>query len=561
MIRGKKTTFRAALIGCFAALVSGIWPAIPSIAHAQKSSVKTLVPKQKAAAAPAAKSIAKPTVTNPNSTSFANQGSAAQDSTVSTDATSSPATTSIAQARVRDPISVPTVSELSFNLKFESFLNRQKPPAGTPDYTQIGAHFRADSEGRIFRGALELGGSFATSVENYNNVYVPEAYLDLQTENFTDAELNGDSRAKITVGRKLETWSVLDRTWDLGLWEPLNRFDALRPIDQGLTGAFLEAGTGEVKVVVFMSPVFIPEQSGAFSVQNGKFQTSSPWFVEPTDRLILFTETTQVRYDLRTPSTGSVISHASGGALIRYGNFQSGFHAQTSYAIKPRNQLATPFEGSLNLTDTTSFAAVQIDPEVVYHQLAGFELGYGDVSADGERSFSFGLSGLTDMPINENPGVNLTYQTLDPLYLLSPRIGGSFDIGKNIDVDLSLSYLNSNGGAFTMHGPFASEKAVFGTRVPFREAAAIEGKIVVGKGRRTTYSIGGRWLEELAEHGSFLSADASVDFSMNNGISKDWRVSVMGDLLGSQLPPNENLGYVSRYRGNDRWMSQLRFVF
>ncbi len=523
MVLKNKTTWSAAfaVVASFAVVTAWV-----SMAHAQKSSTKTpaKTPVQVGAAA----------------------------------------TSSLQQPLAPEAKPRTSLDELAFNMKFESFLNRQRPPAGVPDYTQIGAHFRTESDGLIFsqtlRGTLELGGSFATAIENYSNVYVPEAYLDLQTANFSEAELNGNLRARLSVGRRLETWSVLDRTWDLGLWEPLNRFDALRPIDQGLTGAFLEAGTGNLKVVVFMSPVYIPEQGGGFSVQNGKFRSSNPWFVEPTDRLILFSETTQVQYDLRTPSTGSVISHASGGALIRYGNFQDGFHAQTSYAIKPRNQLSTPFEGSLNLTDTTSYAAVQIDPRVVYHQLAAAEIGYGGMSDDGENGFSVGVSALADVPINETPGTNLTYQTLDPLLLLSPHVSGAFEIGRNVDVDVSLSYLNSSGGGFTMRGPFASDKAVFGSRVPFREAVAIDGRVAIGKGRRTTVTFGGRWLEEIAEQGSMLSADASVDFSMN-GSTQDWRISLMGDVLGSRLPANENQGYVSRYRGNDRFMTQVRFIF
>jgi hypothetical protein len=528
VVRNKSTMIPAALWACDkftqmcmgAAIVSAL--GLVSPAHAQKSS------------------------TNPPTLNGIQVGSAA--------------TSSLQQSLAPEPKMKASVDELAFNMKFESFLNRERPPAGVPDYTQLGAHFRTESEGRVFKGVLELGGSFATAIENYSNVYAPEAYLDLNTENFTEAELNGDLRARISVGRRLETWSVLDRTWDLGLWEPLNRFDALRPIDQGLTGAFLEAGAGNLKVIAFMSPIYIPEQGGGFSIQNGKFRSSNPWFVEPTDRLILFSETTQVQYDVQTPSTGSIISQASGGALIRYGSFQDGFHAQASYAIKPRNQLATPFEGSLNLTDTTSYAAVRIDPKVIYHELASAELGYSGMSEDGESGFSVGVSTLMDIPINESPGANLTYQTLDPLMFVSPHVSAVFALGRSIDVDMAVSYLTSSGGGFTMRGPFASGKAVFGFRVPFREAVAIDGRVAIGKGRRTTMTFGGRWLEELAEQGSMLSADASVDFSMN-GITQDWRVSLMGDVLGSRLPANENQGYVSRYRGNDRWMTQVRFIF
>lgn len=460
---------------------------------------------------------------------------------------------------VKSPNQTPSFDELSFNLRFESYLNREKPPAGVPDYQQIGAHFRTESEGRVFNGTLELGGSFATAVENYSNIYVPEAFLELQTEDFTEAELNGDFRGRVSAGRRLETWSQLDRNWDLGLWEPLNRFDALRPIDQGLTGVFIEAGTGDFKLVAFASPIYVPEQSGNFSLQNGRFKSASPWFTEPTDRLILFSETTQVQYDIITPSTGSVISHSSGGILLRYGSLQDGFYTQASYMFKPRNQLSTPFEGSLNLTDTSSFAFVQVNPQVIYHQLAGAELGYNSLTQDGDRAFGLGVSALVDLPTNEFAGPNLTYQELDPMLFLSPKVSIGFDVGRT-DFEFAVSYLQATGGGFTMKGPFASEKAIFGSRVPFKEALAVDGRMAVGKGRRSTFTLGGRWLEELSENGSMLQADASLDFSMN-GQSQDWRLSLMGDVLGSRLPSNENQGYVSRYRGNDRWISQIRFIF
>lgn len=453
----------------------------------------------------------------------------------------------------------PSFDELSFHLKFESYLNRERPPAGVPDYQQIGAHFRTESEGRVFNGTLELGGSFATAVENYSNVYAPEAYLELRTSDFAEAELNGELRARVSVGRRLEVWSQLDRHWDLGLWEPLNRFDALRPIDQGLTGAFIEAGTGDFKLVAFASPIYVPEQGGNFSLQNGRFKSASPWFIEPTDRLILFSESTQVQYDILTPSTGSIISHTSGGVLLRYGNQQDGFYAQASYMFKPRNQLSTPFEGSLNLTDTSSFAYVQVKPQVNYHQLAGAELGYSSLTQDGDRAFGIGISALMDVPTNEFPGLNLTYQELDPMMFLSPKVSFGFDVGIT-DIEFAVSYLQATGGGVKMNGPFANEKAVFGSRVPFKEALALDGRMAVGKGRRSTFTLGGRWLEELSEDGSMLQADASLDFSMN-GQTQDWRVSIMGDVLGSRLPANENRGYVSRYRGNDRWISQISFIF
>lgn len=458
------------------------------------------------------------------------------------------------------PFQKVSYDELSFSYRFESFLNREKPPAGVPDYQEIGAHFRTESTGKVFRGTLELGGSFATSVENYSNFYVPEAFLELETENFKEAETHGELRAKLSVGRKLEMWSLLDRNWGLGLAEPLNRFDMIRPIDQGLTGAFVEGGGKNFKFVAFASGVFIPEQGPTYSLQNGRLKSVSPWFVEPTDRLILFSESTEVQYDIQTPSVGSVINQTSGGLLLRYGKVNDGFYSQLSYLFKPRNQLATPFEGSLNLTDTTSYAFVQIHPQVLFHQLVAGDIGYGHISSQNDYSYAFGVSYLADIPVNTGPlGEDLTYEELQPLMFVSPKISVGFATSL-ADYEFSVSYLHSEDRGFVMKGPFASDKAVFGARVPYKEAVAVDGRMVVGRGRRSTFSMGGRWLEELAEKGSMLQADASLDFSMN-GMTQDWRLSLMGDVLGSRLPSNENQGYVSRYRGHDRWMSELRFLF
>lgn len=447
------------------------------------------------------------------------------------------------------------VDELAFEVRQESFLNREKPPAGVPDYTQIGAHFRTETEGRTFRGTLELGGSFSTSVENYTNIYVPEAFLDWRTGSWEEGEITGDLRARVSVGRRLETWSLLDRSWDLGLWEPLNRFDALRPIDQGLTGFFVDAGSGNTKITLFLSSLYIPEQGASFTLQNGRIQSSNPWFVEPSDRLILFQESTSIQYDIQTPSVGSVINQASGGLLVRYGELEKGAYAQASYIFKPRNQLAIPFEAALDLTDTASFASVSVHPEVVYHQLIGFESGYSG------ETFTAGLSGLGDFPINRESGPTFTYQELDPLMLLSPHLDGHFDLGAASDLSLGVSYLASTGGGATTRGRFASEKGVFGPRTPWAQAVAVDGRVVVGRGRRTTWSFGGRWLEELSERGSLLMADAGCDFALKGATTQDWRVSLAADVLGSRKASNENQGYLSQYRGNDRIMSQLRFIF
>ncbi|MEK7356913.1 MAG: hypothetical protein AAB250_10715, partial [Bdellovibrionota bacterium] len=133
--------------------------------------------------------------------------------------------------------------ELTFTFGQENYLSRDAIKSGTSSYTQIQSHLRARTESRPLSGTLDIGGSFATDVENYSNISVPEAFLNWEQE---DVEV---TRARIVIGRKLENWSSLDSDWDLGLIQPLNKFDGLRSEEQGLTGAFVGWGRGGFDLV------------------------------------------------------------------------------------------------------------------------------------------------------------------------------------------------------------------------------------------------------------------------------------------------------------------------
>jgi hypothetical protein len=104
--------------------------------------------------------------------------------------------------------------ELTFTFGQENYLSKDAIKSGTSSYTEISSHLRARTESHPLSGTLDIGGSFATDVENYSNLNVPEAYLNWEQE---DEDV---TRARVVVGRKLENWNTLDSDWDLGLIQP-----------------------------------------------------------------------------------------------------------------------------------------------------------------------------------------------------------------------------------------------------------------------------------------------------------------------------------------------------
>ena len=435
--------------------------------------------------------------------------------------------------------------ELTFTAGQESYLTKEAlVKAGTSTYTQLSAHMKARTESHPLSGALEIGGSFATDVENYTNIEIPEAYLNWEST------MLKTSRARVVLGRKKERWSGLDQDWALGLVEPLNKFDALRPSEQGLTGAFIGWGHGGFDVIAFGSTLYIPEQGAPFQLQNGQFSSNSPWFSAPPSKLVLLSQERPVNYSLDTPSIGSVINHPSAGLMIRASDPTGPhFYAQAAFLHKPRNSLSLPFSGKLRLENTTNYGDVTVFPEVVYHNLTMADIGYENQTV--AASFS-ALSEISDTP-EVTP--DLTYQQINPLYILSPSFEVRTFASHFWGPRFKLSYLDSWGGDSQTLGQNASNGNVFGPTVPYSRATSVAVNSVLFRKGRYEVEQGFRWIEELSEQGTVLMGDLRFRFG------DAWRLTLSGDLLGSRQDPSKTDTFIARYRGNDRVAARATYIF
>ena len=367
----------------------------------------------------------------------------------------------------------------------------------------------------------------------------------------SENEASGSS-IKVYAGRKREAWSQLDTYWTLGIVEPLNRFDSLRPTEQGLSGLFGQFTWSHIQLVLFGSPVFIPEQGPNYELNDGQFSTSNAWFSEPTNHVKLISQSTTLKYQINTPTVGSVITHASGGFVLRAGDLVGpGWLFQVGYAKKPRNQLSLPFTGVLVTDANNPFASITLSPQVAYHNIATTEINYKTETMD------LGLSFLADISDPEPIPTGLVWQTFDPEFLLSPNLQFRLNKSDRFTSLVRFSSLTTFGG--DAHLVTSSDLTVaqnpFGARLMYRQAASFELRGKYAESHGWIIDSGIRWIEEYSEQGTVVMSDVRFIAPRN------WQFGLYVDLLGSRLPENENPGFISKFRDNDRVGGKLTYIF
>ena len=412
-----------------------------------------------------------------------------------------------------------------------------------------------------------MRGSFATSIENYSYIEVPEAYLNL-SEPSVDFRREGVSGFELTVGRRRQMWSRLDLDWQLGIWEPLNRFDYLNPSVQGLSGVFAEAKTSNFEMLGFMSLIYLPEQGASYQLQNGSFTSRSPWFNPPPNSIVLFPDrpVSRISFGIETPSVGSVINKFSIGFLIRggslsaltadYPNRASGLFYQAAVIRKPRNQLSLPFEAIFRLLPSDSYGEVRIFPQVQYHRLASLEFGYHG------PSFDTGVSGLYDEPESSSIPTNelgekdqMTYQILKPETLISPYVEGRVFSKYSWSPLVKLSTLHTIHGETKTLGLLSDAGSVFGTRTIYKRAVSLSAQATVYSSQNLRVEQIVRWIEETAENGTVLTTNTKFLYG------DTWSFQLALELLGSRLPQDQPQTFIGRFRDNGNVSGLITYLF
>lgn len=438
--------------------------------------------------------------------------------------------------------------EFSGNLKMEGtqyFTNLPENPQLNQTQSLIGNFHLQKNQG--LRGALDfVAGSNLTVGSSHFGV--TEAYFGNST--VYQAPEQSTHSVGFAVGRKLEYWNLLDGDWQLGQWQATyTQLDALKPIDQGLTGVFWKMSNGDHEVLLFGTPIFIPSMGPEVKEKDGAIQSDSRWYRQPSQNFVFRGVVTQVVYSLDVPDIGKLVGSPGGGARYRWGG-SHGLWAAASYGYKPINALLLRYRTILR-TEEKSRGEVTVSPVVGYHSIAGGDLGYKFDSA------MVAVSVLKDQPQAKSPTDDWIQQQPEPFQAVGVHAETDLDVRSFSEpVGLSMNYLRVTGGRLhDVDAQGADMGALFESRFIFTNAASarIETRSQILK-KKLVSSL--KYLRDFDQKGSLLQGELSL-FP-----AKSWAVSMGFDVLGVDSGQNEqSANFLNQYRANDRYYGGLSYVF
>lgn len=414
----------------------------------------------------------------------------------------------------------------------DSFVSPDFEATQKTNYQFVGAQLKTDpfTEESL---KMDISGGVAIGAPLLNYLDISELYLQ-NRQNETET---------FYFGRKRMLWSELDARWDLGVWEPLFKWNPLSPEHQGLSGLFWQVDKPFYTLMLFASPLYLPDQGPSFEIQDGSFVRGNPWFRRPPESIRIWSEATAIDYRFEKPSESQIVLQNSFGAKISFGD-PLGWRFQMSYAYKPSNQLAIGYEGNLDVGKLKG--AVDLQPQVFYHSLIGADVTYR------EGNFRWGLSGLVDRPNKDNTfEEKWTHPVFQDALLASPFVEWSSG-----DWSVSLQHLDIFGGKVTEEGELANpNRASLMTRYPFQQAdqVSVMNQLPLGQGRRAMTKV------------SFTKSTKNdfelIRFSSRIRLSGLW--SVVGEMqlvkAGSLTAENQN--EIAQFVNNDRFMLGAAYVF
>lgn len=391
---------------------------------------------------------------------------------------------------------------------------------------------------KSFRGAFDGEGYAGLGNARYHYIDVSEGYVGIANPSLA-----------FYLGRKRHNWNSLDSYWSMGLYQPRFRWDYLNERPSGLVGFFFQATQDQdlSEFTAFYSPIFIPEQGAPFDITNGECKSSSPWFHCPSSAVMLFNQSTNVKYKLNVPPISKLIDHESYGASLRLGR-ENKFYGKVSYANKPINQFILAFEGRLDLTTLDLPASIHL--RVLRHEIFSGEMG----GALGNAGF-LSVSAIKEDPKKDFPPSNWTTQETSEARFLGAifRTNNFFGLYDS-KTRLELSYLHRDGGDAKDKGPFATQNtSLFEPRFAFKNAFSLGVFSPIKDEWSSKFLFSMKYIVDTIYNGNILNLD------FHYKVMRRSYVSLGADFLGSEtLTP---VDFISKNQSNDRIRGGFIYVF
>ncbi|WP_340596976.1 hypothetical protein [Bdellovibrio sp. GT3] len=413
----------------------------------------------------------------------------------------------------------------------DSFISPEFEATQKTNYQFIGAAIKTEpfSDANL---RMDISGGVAMGAPLLNYLNISELYVQTRQ---SDSET-------FFIGRKKLLWSELDARWEMGVWEPLFKWNPLQAERQGLSGIFWQVQSKNASFTLFATPIYIPSQGPSFEIEGGDFVKGNPWFHQPPKSVRIWDEATEMQYNMNQPSTTEIVMQNSYGAKLAFGD-PNGFKAQLSYLYKPDNTLAIGYQGSLDLS--TLKGNVELRPQVFYHSLAGADVTYK------MTNLRLGVSSVWDRPTKDKliDEPDWTQPTFEDALLVSPFVewdGGNWAV--------SLMRLDIYGGRVKEVGADLANEPLTNL-YPFYQANQISflNNFSLGKARRLISKV------------SFTQSDKN-DFQLLRLNSRlrltgDWTIFGEMQMLKAGSTTEDNRNELAQFANNDRLMVGAAYVF
>lgn len=355
----------------------------------------------------------------------------------------------------------------------------------------------------------------------------------------------------LSIGRKKERWSELDSYWKLGLWQPLVRWDAANPIEQGLTGAFFEYGSTETaKATLMVSGLFLPDQQPSFSEKDGRLVSANRWFRAPVNRAKFEESTQPIRYEVRAPDSKNIVLQNTYAALLQVGDEDVGPVVKLSLADKPMNQFHVAIDAGLLTETSDSHVAAPIYPMSIRHRVYSLESSY--------RGADFRILASTNWEYFEKPNVEEGWQQ-------TPLVDGRYDgliytqslspIGLR-RTEVGLSYVHKYDRQNTRESTIIKGDIEASTqRFPFQELVGLQVSSNMLRSYRRELDAMLKYVYSVQDQGEWIQAGLQYRHE------RSWVWALSGDVLGVPKEHDKSSSFISRFRGNDRVTGSVTYVF
>jgi hypothetical protein len=391
---------------------------------------------------------------------------------------------------------------------------------------------------------LKSEGEFSNS--NRREVLGEVEQLALQwksSHGFLSDRSSGKRSLRLSLGRSIQEWSILDSEWKLGIIEPRYRGDELSTLRVGLVGLFADAKLDGFQFLLFASPLMIPERGVPFSVQEGALVSKSAWFIGAPKEVLFLNQNTPVRYGTEVPATRELLFHASAGIKISR-NFGSTAKLGVHWLNKPVQQLALSYDAVLGLSDLV--AQVNLFPRILRHDVIGVDWRW-------QLDSTFLWAGhFFDRPYELNrPVLGATAQKFEPAQVSGLGVSQQFSSKyvKKTRARLGIAFLNVQKQRDQDIGSLAkaSGESLFPDRYWMRQALQTNLDVHINRNWILDFS----FLRDLKFPASMLRSSLSyVGF-------RDWTVRLRSDAIGSASVE----GFLSPFQSNDRVSGEVQYVF